>query len=88
METDFKAKEQAEAAILNTKKEWLKKQDELQDQMKQLEEKVTQRPLDFSAITHHAHRITLPQRIASKDRHKMHTHPQNTPYPLPRPSST
>jgi len=39
MEADFKAKEHADAAILNTKKEWLKKQDELQEQMKQLEEK-------------------------------------------------
>lgn len=39
METDFKAKEQAEAAIANTKKEFVKKQEKLREQMRQLENK-------------------------------------------------
>ena len=45
LETDFKLKEQAEAAIANTKKNFVKKQNDLHEQMKQLEEKVTYRPL-------------------------------------------
>ena len=40
METDFKAKEEAEVAIANTKKEFVKKQEELHAQMRELEEKV------------------------------------------------
>ena len=55
METDFKLKEQAEAAIVNTKKNFVKKQNALHEQMKQLEEKVTYRPLAFIAITDYVH---------------------------------
>ena len=63
MEADFKAKEQADTAILNTKKDWLKKQDQLQEQMKQLEEKVTYRPLFSVPLLQNA--IKLKFHIAS-----------------------
>ena len=41
METDFKTKEHAEEAILNTKKDFVKRQAELKVQMEELEEKVS-----------------------------------------------
>jgi len=41
MEADFKAKEHAEAAIANTKKQFVKRQTELRAQMRELEDKAT-----------------------------------------------
>ena len=40
MEADFKAKEHAELAIANTKKQFVKRQTELRAQMRELEDKV------------------------------------------------